>query len=301
MRKSLIALAAMIGMMVGPVGAATAATTTAVPLPDRMAAIGDSISQAYDDCCYYGNHPQDSWSTGWAYPLNGVDSHYARLLAAHPAIAGNSYDDAVAGAKVGDIGIQAKEAVAQRAQYVTILIGANDVCTSSSATMTPTGTFQSEFQTAMNTLQAGLPGAHIFVSSIPNIFRLWSVLRGNPVAELVWYGAGICQSMLSPFNTAADRQKVLAQVVADNGALAQVCDSTPGCKWDADATFNYPFAASQISSLDYFHPNLRGQAALAAETWAASWWPTTGLRILVSTPGRPLPSPDGQEGAHCAP
>jgi lysophospholipase L1-like esterase len=267
----------MIGMMIAPVAHATAATTTAVPLPDRMAAIGDSISQAYDDCCYYGNHPQDSWSTGWAYPLNGVDSHYARILAANPAIAGNYYDDAVAGAKIGDIGTQVQEVVAQRAQYITILIGANDVCTPSAAAMTPTVTFRSEFQAAINTLQAALPaGAHIFVSSIPNIYRLWSVLHSNPIAELVWYGAGICQSMLSPFNAPADRQQVLAQVVADNGVLAQVCDDTPGCKWDGDATFNYPFAASQISGLDYFHPNLRGQAALAAETWAASWWPTTG-------------------------
>ena len=176
----------------------------------------------------------------------------------------------MAGAKVGDIGTQVQRAVAQQAQYVTILIGANDVCTSSSAAMTTTATFQSEFQRAMNALQAGLPpGAHIFVSSIPNIYRLWSVLHSNPIAELVWYGAGICQSMLSPFNTPADRQQVLAQVVADNGALAQVCDHTPGCKWDGDATFNYSFQASQISHLDYFHPNLSGQAVLAAETWAA--------------------------------
>ncbi len=276
MRKFLVALAAMFGLMIAAIPHATAGTTTAGPLPDRMAAVGDSISQAYDDCCYYGNHPQDSWSTGWAYPSNGVDSQYARILAANPAIAGNYDDDAVAGAKVGDIGTQVQRAVAQQAQYVTILIGANDVCTSSSAAMTTTATFQSEFQRAMNALQAGLPpGAHIFVSSIPNIYRLWSVLHSNPIAELVWYGAGICQSMLSPFNTPADRQQVLAQVVADNGALAQVCDHTPGCKWDGDATFNYSFQASQISHLDYFHPNLSGQAVLAAETWAASWWPAT--------------------------
>jgi hypothetical protein len=26
--------------------------------------------------------------------------------------------------------------------------------------------------------------------------------------------------------------------------------------------------------LDYFHPSLSGQAALARVTWAASWWPS---------------------------
>jgi hypothetical protein len=32
------------------------------------------------------------------------------------------------------------------------------------------------------------------------------------------------------------------------------------------------FSASQVSTLDYFHPSLSGQAALARVTWAASWW-----------------------------
>ena len=77
MRKLLLAAAvkAMLGVMLAAVPRAHAGTA-ARPLPNSMAAIGDSVSQAFDDCCYYGNHPQDSWSTGWLYPLDGVDSHY---------------------------------------------------------------------------------------------------------------------------------------------------------------------------------------------------------------------------------
>jgi hypothetical protein len=29
-----------------------------------------------------------------------------------------------------------------------------------------------------------------------------------------------------------------------------------------------------VSKLDYFHPSLAGQAALAAITWQRSWWAT---------------------------
>jgi lysophospholipase L1-like esterase len=87
--------------------------------------------------------------------LDGVDSPYALVLAANRSIAGKLYDDAVAGAKVGDIATQAQEAVAQQAQYVTILIGANDVCTSSVSTMTPTSTFQSQGVVAV--VPAGFP------------------------------------------------------------------------------------------------------------------------------------------------
>jgi hypothetical protein len=41
------------------------------------------------------------------------------------------------------------------------------------------------------------------------------------------------------------------------------------------STYNYQFSASQVSTLDFFHPSLSGQAALARVTWAASWWPST--------------------------
>jgi hypothetical protein len=97
----------MIGLTVVAIPRAVANTSVAPALPNSIAAIADAISVAFDDCCHYGNHP-------------------------------------------------------------------NDVCTSSTATMTPTAIFQSEFQTAMSRLKAGLPArTHILVSSISNIYRLW--------------------------------------------------------------------------------------------------------------------------------
>src|SRR5262249_56332883 len=147
-----VAVMAMLGVTLAAIPNDNAATPATRPLPNSMAAVGDSISQAFDDCCYYGNHPQDSWSTGWLYPWDGVDSHYARIRAANRSIAGKAHDDAVAGTRVGGIGAQVQQAISQKAQYVTVLIGANDVCTSSISTMTPAATFQSQFAMAMKTL-----------------------------------------------------------------------------------------------------------------------------------------------------
>ncbi|HEV2921993.1 MAG TPA: SGNH/GDSL hydrolase family protein, partial [Actinomycetota bacterium] len=53
-----------------PASAGAAAEAAAPPLPDSMAAIGDSITQAVDVCCFFGNWPGHSWSTGNA-PLDG--------------------------------------------------------------------------------------------------------------------------------------------------------------------------------------------------------------------------------------
>jgi hypothetical protein len=125
----------------------------------------------------------------------------------------------------------------------------------------------------MTTLENGLPaGALVFVSSIPNVYRLWQVLHTNWLARATWSVAKICQSMLSSSRTETDRQAVLSRERAYNDALASVCGQYANCRFDGYSVFNYPFAANQVSTKDYFHPNLSGQAVIASTTWAASWW-----------------------------
>jgi lysophospholipase L1-like esterase len=240
-------------------------------LPNSMAALGDSITRAYDACCWYGEHPSDSWSTG-GNAFDGVSSHYERLRELNPQIAGRQADDAVTGAKANDLSRQVENAVAKRPDYVTILIGANDLCTSSTRTMTSVATFTSEVTAALAALHQQLPEARIFVGSIPNLYQLWSVLHTDGWARFVWSVAGICQSMLAPTNTEAQRQQVAQRELAFNHVLAESCRQYSRCRWDGDAVYHHAFTPSQVSRLDYFHPSLSGQSALADTTWAASWW-----------------------------
>ena len=260
---SVLAVAALVG--------APAAGSAPTP-PASIASIGDSITRAFDVCCWYGDHPAQSWSTG-NLPFDGISSHYERLLGLNPAIAGHNHNDARTGARMRDAQGQAQTAVSQHAQYVTIELGANDACTSSRSTMTSVADFRTQFAATMNALAAGLPpGAHVFVGSIPNVYRLWQLFHGNAAAQLVWFGARICQSMLSVTNTEADRQAVVARITAFNGVLADVCGRYAFCRYDGGAVFDYSFTSGQVSKLDYFHPSISGQAALATITWQRSWW-----------------------------
>jgi lysophospholipase L1-like esterase len=173
-----------------------------------------------------------------------------------------------------DAQAQAQTAVTQGARYVTILMGANDACADSVSAMTSVSDFEAQFSASMSVLASGLqPGSHVFVSSIPNIYRLWQLFQNDATARLVWSFAQICQTMLSPNNTEQDRQAVLTREQAFNQVLADVCGRYAVCRFDDYAVFNYQFNASQVSKLDYFHPNLAGQAALATLTWQHSWWP----------------------------
>jgi hypothetical protein len=60
--------------------------------------------------------------------------------------------------------------------------------------------------------------------------------------------------------------------VAFNQILADGCRAYARCRWDNLAVYHYQFSASQVSTLDFFHPSLSGQAALAQVTWTKSWW-----------------------------
>src|SRR5215216_3559368 len=246
----------------------------APPLPSSMAALGDSITRAYNVCCAYGDHPGQSWSTG-ATSYDGIASHYERIRQLNSAITAHAYNNAVAGAKMSAAPGQATQAVSQDARYVTILLGANDLCTSSVSTMTSTTTFRAQFSQAMATLMAQDRKPYVFVSSIPNLYQLWQVLHTNSLARWAWANFHICQSMLAATNTETQRQLVVAREAAFNQILAEVCAQYSRCRWDGGAVYNYRFSASQVSTLDFFHPSLSGQAALARITWAASWWPSS--------------------------
>jgi lysophospholipase L1-like esterase len=253
------------------VGEATSAQAPVPPLPTSMAAIGDSMTQAADVCCWYGDHPSNSWSTG-AASWDGVVSHYERIRAINPAISAQNYNDSASGARMSDGPAQAQRAVGQRAQYVTILLGANDLCTATPDTMTTVDAFRTQFRATLAVL-AGLSGrARVFVASIPDVYQLWQIFHTDPVAQFVWGAAGICQSLLAPERSDAERLLVQQQNIAFNAVLQQECAVYAWCMFDDNAVFGFKFGTAQVSKLDYFHPSLSGQAALANVTWESSWW-----------------------------
>lgn len=257
--------ALVIAGLFGSVGAQAAA-----PPPGSMAALGDSISQAMDSCGYR-DCPANSWSTGSSA---SVASHASRLRAAGAATLVVS-NNAVSGSTSANLLAQAQKAVAQNAQYVTIEIGANDACTPTVAAMTPVATYEANVRAAVALIATSLPTTRVYVASVPNLKTLWAVNKSKLGARLVWASAKICQSMLAkPTSTAAAdtaRRDAVQQRVNDfNAALVRVCSSFVGCTTDGGALAGYSFAASDISTLDYFHPSVKGQARIAALTWPGS-------------------------------
>ncbi|GIJ79662.1 Lysophospholipase L1 [Micromonospora phaseoli] len=244
------------------------------PPPTSMASLGDSITRGFNACGWYVDCTARSFSTG---SYSTVNSHYLRIRAVSPGINGRNHNAASTGAKSADLYGQAGTAVNQGVGYVTILIGANDACTSSESTMTSPATFRANIDAGLNRLKTGLPNAKVYVISIPDVHRLWSVGRGSSSARTAWSLFGICQSILAnPTSTAqADvdrRNRVRQRVIDFNGQLAAACAAYgSNCKYDGNAVFGYPFTLAQLSGWDYFHPNTTGQQVLATVSYPAGF------------------------------
>ena len=255
------------------------AGVSAAAYPSSIASTGDSITRGFNDCAFpYVDCPSASWSTGTNTTVN---SHYRRILVANPAISGRNFNNAATGADMADLLGQMQRAVSQGVDYVTVEMGANDVCASSEAGMTPVATFRAQFEQAMVAVTTGLPSARIFVASIPNVHNLWAIYRDSFSARTGWALAGICQSMLARPASNADadvarRERVRQRNIDYNTQLAQVCAVYFSCRFDGNAVFNTAFVRSDVTTRDYFHPSLSGQAKLASVTWAATFAFATG-------------------------
>ncbi|MFD5349510.1 SGNH/GDSL hydrolase family protein [Streptomyces anulatus] len=233
------------------------------PRPGSVAAVGDSITRGFDACSVLADCPEVSWATG---SDDAVRSLAVRLLGPSKA-ADRSWNHAVSGSRMVQLPEQMALAAKERPELVTVMTGANDACRDSVRLMTPVADFRASFEASMRQLRAGAPKAQVYVSSVPDLKRLWSTGRVNELGKKIWQ-LGICQSMLADADdlgpaAVARRDAVRERVVAYNGVLRDVCAKDRYCRYDGGAVFDFRFTGTQLSKWDWFHPSRDGQARLA--------------------------------------
>ncbi|MGC0377531.1 SGNH/GDSL hydrolase family protein [Streptomyces sp. SAI-229] len=231
--------------------------------PESVAAVGDSITRGFDACAVLTDCPDVSWATGGS---EEVDSLAVRLLGRAGA-AERSWNYSVTGARMADLPEQMARAVVRRPELVAVMAGANDACRETTSAMTPVDDFRADFQEAMRTLREALPKAQVYVASVPNLKRLWSQGRTNPLGKQVWK-LGICPSMLGDADAmdaaATLRRETVQDRVEDyNEVLEEVCAKDRRCRFDGGAVYEYRFGTDELSRWDWFHPSIEGQAELA--------------------------------------
>jgi lysophospholipase L1-like esterase len=261
---------------------------TPVPLPSLLGAIGDSYTQAWSvSPSYLYDHPQFSWAIG-TDANDGVTSLLERFraLGASPSVV----DAATSGKQMNDALRQANLVVAAaqklgpgQTAYVTFELGTNDLCASPNA-MTDPALFQTELTGALAALRAGLPaGSRILMLPVPDFAHFRAITQADPTAKALLAqpaNANRCAPYLGT-SSASALTKANGYLALYDAALKGVCDdidaneATTGrlyCVYNAALLADSDFTIDDLSTYDYFHPSLAGQAKMAQDAWAADVW-----------------------------
>ena len=254
--------------------------------PKRLYSHGDSITRAFD-----ANLPLDnlnlSWANGyfgfweWLFGLPNIKSHNQRITANFGSSGRKNWIAAQNGARVKHLSTQSTGTAGKNVTYATIMLGGNDVCRDSIADLPTDQEFATDFAIGMDTLLGNLPdGATVQVAAVPDVKRLYDVgtdktALGIVNCKVLWALTVVgfpCGSMLSPFNSEADRLYVQSRNIGYNHILeevtAQKAAQHPGKFLSfTNTSFTYPFTESDISNIDCYHPSWRGQKTLSKRIW----------------------------------
>jgi lysophospholipase L1-like esterase len=238
-------------------------------LPSSMVALGDSVTVGFGACVSLTPCLRNSWSTGDG---GSVSSHYRRIVEANPAMRGHARNVAVPRATSADLGDQARAAVGGPAEYVTVLIGANDACRGQLADMTPVRTFRSNVDSALSVLRKGQPKARVLVVSIPDVYGVWEAGHTSALAVRIW-SAGVCPALLANAASTAEadvarRRAFRERIDAYDSQLEAACAAYGSrCRTDGGAVHASRVSLSLLGIGDFFHPNADGQARIAAASY----------------------------------
>lgn len=236
--------------------------------PLVLLAVGDSLTTGFASCVTVIGCQAVSWAVGTDPE---VDSIGTRLGEAGYAV--TTVDAAVEGAQMAR-GIELVDAAfaepdapaAADVDVVTVLLGANDVCEDTTASMTTAADYGSALGALLDHVASIAPDAGVVVASIPHVTSVWDVASDDPAAVQVWE-KGLCATVLSGDDAArAAAEDRLAELQA---VAVTTCADHPGCRTDDGAVAAVPVTTAWLSTFDHFHPSVLGQAALAEAVWPA--------------------------------
>ena len=231
-----------------------------------------------------------NWSTGTKAD-DVVFSHYERLKQFIPDL--ETFDLAHSGDETWDLvpqSIALIEEIQKRnlePVYVTVLMGANDLCAVHTKDVTTKSDFRKNVEDGLSIILENTEETKVLVSSIPNIFAL------QPNAnEKIWgisqteFKVVSCQDMWETFfpvcktgtvNKNPRRwEQMQEQLRAYNKILEEKVEEMdqryPGRIKFSPSVFETPIVREDLS-FDCFHPSEHGHARLADMTWEEGFWP----------------------------
>lgn len=236
------------------------------PHPFVIGILGDSISTGYNAAS-----PGDNLSHSWASGVNSGEqgaSHFTRLKRVMPTFDVQARNVAVAGARASDLAAQLGRLLPTKPDYVTLLIGANDI---TQWLFGEYGLSLQQFSTYVQTTIERLIEVNqrvmILLVAVPD--------QSQAVNHMLRRGSGqefATQLSASPYLrqlTEAYRERA----VRLNRALEEIATKFPGQVRFARSVAHARFSGEHLSHLDSYHPSVKGQQLLADLSWNEGFFP----------------------------
>jgi GDSL-like Lipase/Acylhydrolase family len=178
----------------------------------------------------------------------------------------------------------ARNPAAAGPDYVTLLIGANDICADSVEHMSDDRDIYNNVDTAVSRLVSANPNVKVVISSLPDVNSLNTVAKHSRLlgvypyqrCEDFWRKVNLCRTLTRLDEGSLDRHIVGEKVVAINRMLSEITERVNTQTQNQNViysptTYEQKFTDKDIS-IDCFHPNQRGQNMLAEATWNDGFW-----------------------------
>jgi lysophospholipase L1-like esterase len=234
----------------------------------RIGALGDSISTGFNSGGWGDRDKKDSWTTGDSLR---VDSHYKKIR----KILGDKIEVlnvAVAGARVDDLSSQVDNLLVSSVDYLTILIGANDLCSWKDDYEVDFSKFKDTFTSSVERIIDDNSNVKIVLAPVPNLFALWQKGSQNSSCRFKWRFFGICKPLLSSKNTDEQRYLFRTKLKRVNDFFYKISTLYPDNIRYNEILGTYEFDLEHISKKDCFHPSISGQNLISNLTWDNGWY-----------------------------
>ena len=238
-----------------------------------IGALGDSLSAGFN-AKRFGDNRDFSWTTGLANK-DQINSHLARLseregLGTTRVL--KNHNEAITGSKSQDLARQSRRLVRHKPDYVTITIGANDVCHWDANHEPQRRRFEDNVRDTLVYLKESNQDIRILLMAIPDIHQVWSSLVDFPGCQARWDLYNICRPLLDQRRTDEERRAFRKRWVDANDTLQSLAEEfSDHVRFDPKVA-EAKFEREHVSKLDCFHPSVAGQNYLAEVAWNSGWF-----------------------------
>jgi lysophospholipase L1-like esterase len=237
--------------------------------------LGDSVSAGFN-ALRYGDNREYSWAGGLATDSSGagfqMQSHARELQTIMPDRQIMVRNEAFVGADSTNLARQTARLLRVKPDYVTIAMGANDVCVWGDDYLPRLTDYEASLRASIEAIIAKNPHVKIVLAPVPSLKLMYEMGLGRQGCQEKWETIGVCRPLLGVGLSNADRERFYERYQHLNEAIASIANRYARHVRFAGALAAVVFDDASVSPLDCFHPSIAGQNLMSQHSFDPSWY-----------------------------